>query len=389
MDFALADEHAALRKMLRSFFEEEAPTHVIAELDAAQRFPVEIWRKMADLGLCGLTVDEKYGGSAADEISLCIVAEEMSRAGSSLAYAYIPTVTFCARAVQQFGTDEQKNEILPKIAAGDLQISLSLTEAQVGSDLAGLATTAVRDGDDYIVNGHKTFTTGADTSDYLLTFVRTNTQIPATKGMSVLLIPRTTPGLTIRPLRKIAGQAVHTCEIFLDDVRVSGNALLGELDHGASILFALLNGERIALGAHGVGIAQGALDLALKHACQREQFGQPVADFQAVGHMLADMAMDIEAARLLVYQAAWKKQNGLPHSMDASMAKVRGSEAGSRCAGRGMEIIGGGSYLVDFGMERYYREAKLYEIAGGSNQIQRNMILKYLREPAKQKQGSR
>jgi len=171
--------------------------------------------------------------------------------------------------------------------------------------------------------------------------------------MSVLLIPRTTPGLTIRPLRKIAGQAVHTCEIFFDDARVPGNALLGEVDHGASILFALLNGERIALGAHGVGIAQGRSRPALKHASQREQFGQPVADFQAVGHMLADMAMDIEAARLLVYQAAWKKQNGLPHSMDASMAKVRGSEAGSRCAGRGMEIIGGGSYLVDFGMERY------------------------------------
>lgn len=380
MDFTITPEQEELQRMLRSFFEKEAPTHVIAELDRDERYPAEIYAKMADLGLCGITIDEQYGGSPADEISICIVAEEMARAGAALVYAFIPTVTFCAKGIQQFGTDEQKKAYLPEVAAGRMRFAMGLSEPDSGSDLGSLATRAVRDGDDFMVNGQKIFTTGADTADFIFAFVRTEIGSIGARGVSVLLVPRETEGVTVVPLRKLAGQGTHTCEVFLDDVRVPGENLVGELHRGAEIIFELLDGERIVVGGQGCGIAQAALDTALRHAVERRQFGQPIADFQAVGHMLADMAMDVEAARLITWRAAWKKENGLPCSMDASMAKVIGSETATRCVNRGMQILGGYSYMVEYGMERLWREVKLNEIAGGTNQIQRNIILRQLRQ---------
>ncbi|MGE3619354.1 MAG: acyl-CoA dehydrogenase family protein [Acidimicrobiia bacterium] len=379
MDFALSDEHVELQAMLRSFFEKEAPTHLVAEWDRNEQFPTELYRKVAELGLCGITIAPEYGGSPADEISICVIAEEMARAAGCLVYAFIPTVTFCAKGIQGFGTEDQKREILPQVAAGTMRLAMGLSEPDAGSDLTGLATRAVRDGDDYVVTGQKIFTTGADTAQYIFCFVRTNPDAPNSQGMSVLLIPTDAPGVTIHPLRKLSGQGTHTCEVFLDEVRVPASAMVGEPGQGLSIIFQLLDGERIIVGAQGCGIGQGALDMALRHAAEREQFGRPIADFQAIGHMLADMALDIEMARLITYKAAWKKQNGLPCSMEASMAKIAGSEAGSRCATRGMQILGGYSYMVEYGMERLYRETKLNEIAGGSNQIQRNIVLKNLR----------
>ncbi|HEY1278111.1 MAG TPA: acyl-CoA dehydrogenase family protein [Acidimicrobiales bacterium] len=378
MDFALTAEHEALQRTLRTFFEKEAPHSLIAELDREERFPTELYQKMADIGLCGVTIAEEYGGSAADEISVCIVAEEMARAAACLVYAHAPTVTFCARGIQQFGTREQMQRLLPAIAAGRMRLAMGLSEPDAGSDLTHLSTRAARDGDDYVVNGQKIFTTGADTADYIFAFVRTAPASSA-RSLSILLVPRDAPGVTVRTLRKLSGQAVHTCEVFLDDVRVPAANLLGEEGNGLPLIFDLLDGERILLGANGCGIAQGALDLALRHADERRQFGQRIADFQAVGHTLADMAVEIDAARLLVWRAAWKKQHGLPCSMDASMAKIAGTRAATRCAERGMQILGGYSYMVEYGMERYYREAKLTEIVGGTNEIQRNIILRHLR----------
>ena len=379
MDFAVSDEHQALRKTLRSFFEKEAPIDVIAELDREERFPTEIYAKMADLGLCGIAIDEAYGGSAADETSICIVVEEVARAGATLAYAFIPTATFCAKGINRYGTEAQKQAYLPEIAAGRMRMAMGLSEPDAGSDLAHLTTRAIRDGDDWIVKGQKIFTTGADTAEFIFGFVRTYPEAAGTRGLSVLLIPREAEGVTVRPLRKLAGQGTHTCEVFLDDVRVSGENLVGEPNRGAEIIFGLLDAERITVGAQGCGIGQRALDIALAHAQDRVQFDQPIIDFQAVGHMLADMAMDIEMARLITWKAAWRLQNGLPCSMEASMAKVAGSEAGTRTINRGMQILGGYSYMVEYGMERLWRETKLNEIAGGTNQIQRNIIVKHLR----------
>lgn len=379
MDFILSAEHGQLRSTLREFFAREAPTAVIAQLDREERFPTELYAKMADLGLCGLSFGAEYGGSDADEIAICIAIEEVARTGATLGYAWVPTATFCARGLARFGTHEQRKAFLPEVAAGRLRFAMGLTEPDAGSDLAHLSTRAVRDGDDFVIRGQKVFTTGADTADFIFGFVRTDPDATAARGLSVLLIPGTAPGVTVRKLPKLAGQGTHTCEVFLDDVRVPAENLVGELHRGAQIIFSLLDAERIYVGAQGCGIGQGALDTALAYANQRVQFGVPIVEHQAVGHMLADMAIEVEMARLLVWRAAWKLQNGLPCSMDASMAKVAGSETGTRCANRGMQVLGGYSYMVEYGMERYWRETKLNEIAGGTNQIQRNLIVRHLR----------
>ncbi|MGW1089187.1 acyl-CoA dehydrogenase family protein [Streptomyces sp. NPDC002596] len=378
MDFTISAEHQQLRTTLREFFEAEAPIDEVARFDRDEEFNSDLYRKAAGLGLCGMGFGEEYGGSDADQISICIAVEEVARASAALAYAWLPTATFCAKGIARFGTDEQKKEILPKVADGTVRIAMGLSEPEAGSDLTHLSTRAVRDGDDFVINGQKVFTTGADTADYIFAFVRTDPDASASKGLSVLLIPKGTEGVTVQPLRKLAGQATHTCEVFLHDVRVPKENLVGELGRGSSIIFGLMDAERIYVGAEGTGLGQGALDMALKYARERVQFGKPIIEHQAVAHMLADMALDVQTSRLITWQAAWKLEQGLDCTMEASMAKVHGSEAGTRCAGRGMQILGGYSYMVEYGMERYWRETKLYEIAGGTNQIMRNMIAKQL-----------
>ncbi|AXK32471.1 acyl-CoA dehydrogenase [Streptomyces armeniacus] len=378
MDFTISTEHQQLRETLRAFFEAEAPVEEVARYDREEEFNTELYRKAAGLGLCGMAFGEEYGGSAADQISLCIAVEEVARASAALAYAWLPTATFCAKGIARFGTEEQRKELLPQIAAGTMRMAMGLSEPEAGSDLTHLSTRATRDGDDFVVNGQKVFTTGADTADYLFAFVRTEPGASASKGLSVLLIPREAPGVSIGTLRKLAGQSTHTCEVFLSDVRVPKENLVGELGDGVAIIFGLLDAERIYVGAEGTGLGQGALDMALKYAKERVQFGKPIIEHQAVGHMLADMAMDVQTARLLTWQAAWRLDRGLDCTMEASMAKVHGSEAGTRCANRGMQILGGYSYMIEYGMERYWRETKLYEIAGGTNQIMRNTIAKQL-----------
>jgi alkylation response protein AidB-like acyl-CoA dehydrogenase len=378
MDFTISSEHQQLRQTLREFFEVEAPVDVVARFDREEEFNSDLYRKVAELGLCGMAFGEEYGGSDADQISICIAVEEIARASAALAYAWLPTATFCAKGVYRFGTEEQKKEILPQVAAGTMRMAMGLSEPEAGSDLTHLSTRAVRDGDDFVVRGQKVFTTGADTADYIFAFVRTDPDAPASRGMSVLLVPRDAEGLSVRPLRKLAGQSTHTCEVFFNDVRVPKENLVGELGDGVQIIFGLLDAERIYVGAEGTGLGQGALDMALKYAKERVQFGKPIIEHQAVGHMLADMAMDVQTARLITWQAAWRLEQGLDCRLEASMAKVYGSEAGSRCAARGMQILGGYSYMVEYGMERYWRETKLYEIAGGTNQVMRNVIAKQL-----------
>jgi alkylation response protein AidB-like acyl-CoA dehydrogenase len=267
-------------------------------------------------------------------------------------------------------------KILPGIARGEITFAMGLTEPDVGSDLTHLATRARKDGDSYVVNGQKVFTTGADTADYIFLFVRTDATESASRGLSVLLVPRTTPGVTVRPLRKLSGQGTHTCEVFLEDVRVPLTALVGEENHGAKVIFSLLDVERIYVGAQACGIAQGAFDVAVRYANERKQFGKPIIEHQAVGHMIADMAYEIEMIRLLTWRAAWKIQSGIPCSVDASMVKIAGSEACTRVVSMAMQVLGGYSYTTDFPLERYWRETKLNEIAGGTNQIQRNIIAK-------------
>ncbi len=378
MDFSLPPTHEEFRSQLRRFFAEEARPVTVSGWDRTATFPTEVYEKMAELGLCGLAFGEEYGGSGGDELSVCIAVEEVARASATLAYAWVPTATFCAKGIARYGTEEQRQSLLPEVAKGRMRFAMGLSEPDAGSDLGGLSTRAERRGGGFVVNGQKVFTTGADSAAYIFCFVRTDPDSRGSHGLSVLLVPTDAEGVTIRPLTKLAGQGTHTCEVFFDNVEVGEDQLVGELDRGARIVFGLLDGERIYVGAQGCGVGAGALEIALNHARQRVQFGVPIIEHQAVGHMLADMAIDIETARLLVWRAATKLEAGLPCSLDASMAKVAGSEAGTRCAARGMQILGGYSYMVEYGMERYWRETKLYEIAGGTNQIQRNIIAKHL-----------
>jgi alkylation response protein AidB-like acyl-CoA dehydrogenase len=379
MDFQLSAEHQELSRTLRAFFEKEAPHEMVMELDRNEQYPAELYAKVAEIGLCGITIPEEYGGTPADEIALCIISEEMSRASAALVYAFIPTVTFAAKGIAEYGTEAQRRDLLPRVAAGTLRFAIGLTEPDAGSDLTHLKTQAVPDGEDYLIRGQKVFTTGADTADYIFAFVRTGSRsVSASGALSVVLVPTDAPGVTIRPLRKLAGQATHTCEVFFGDVRVPGGNVVGEIGDGVRMIFSLLDRERILAGAQSCGIAQGAFDYAYRYAHEREQFGHPIVEFQAIGHMLADMAMDIEAARLLTFQAAWRLQQGFPVSAAASMAKVFASEVATRCASKGMQVLGGYSYMQEYPMERYYRESKLNEIAGGTNQILRTRIVRYL-----------
>lgn len=378
MDFELGEERRQLRDTLRGFFRREAPTAEISRLDREGIFPREIYNKMADMGLCGITIPEEFGGSPMDEISRCVVMEEIARAGGCLIYAFAPSVAFCGVGIQRYGTEEQKQKFLPGIAQGKIRMAMGLSEPNSGSDLASLATKAVLDGDEYVINGQKIWTTGADTAEYILAFVRTDNEARGHRGLSILVVDRTTPGITVRPIPKLAAQATHTCEVFFDNVRVPTSNLLGPVGGGAKLIFSLLDAERVYVAAQACGIAQGAFEQALNYAKQRKQFGTEIINHQAVGHMLAEITAEIQAARLVCWQAAWRLDQGLPCSTEASIAKIIATETATRCINKAMQVMGGYSYAVEFPLERYWRETKLFEIAGGSTQIQKNIIVKNL-----------
>ena len=378
MDFELEDHHRDLKANLRSFFSAEAPPTLITELDSTETFPALILDRFADLGLWGLAFPEEFGGSPVDEVSRCIVVEEMHRAGACLSYAFMPTALYCAPAIAKFGTAEQAGELLPEIAAGRVLVAMGLTEPEAGSDLMSLSSRATRDDDEWVVRGQKVFTTGADSSRYIFTLVRTDPNSERHRGLSIFIVPTDSEGVTIQPLKKLAGQATHTCEVWFDDVRVPATALLGEEGQGAAIALSQLDADRVYTAAQSFGTAQGAFDLALQHAKERIQFGRPIIEHQAIGHALADMAMRIDSGRLLTWRAAKLLEEGKRCSLEAAMAKIVASEAATFCASQGMQILGGYSYIVESGMERYYREAKIQEIFAGTNQVLRNVMVREL-----------
>ncbi|HEY1510168.1 MAG TPA: acyl-CoA dehydrogenase family protein [Solirubrobacteraceae bacterium] len=376
MDFSLTPEQVQIRRTLRTFFEREAPVSVIAELDATETYPAQILDRMAELGLWGIAVPDDYGGSWADRVTRCVVIEEIQRAGSCLGYAFIPTALFCCEAIGQFGTEAQRRDWLPQLAAGRMRCAMALSEPDSGSDLMSLATRATVDDDHLVIRGQKIFTTGADAADAILTLVRTDSTASPRHGLSFVMVAKGTPGVTVTPLRKLAGQGTHTCEVFFDDARVDLDCVVGEIGSGASIVFELMNADRVYTAAQSLGIAQGAFDMARRYACERRQFGKAIVHHQAVGHMLADMEIAVESARVLTYLAATRLEEGAPCTREASMAKIVASEAGSLCASHGMQVLGGYSYMVEYGMERYYREAKIQEIFAGTNQILRNVLVR-------------
>ncbi|TAK31093.1 MAG: acyl-CoA dehydrogenase, partial [Chloroflexota bacterium] len=291
---------------------------------------------------------------------------------------FVSVAVFGGGALMECGTEEQRQRILPGLGKGETIIVFALTEPNSGSDAAALRTTADADGDDFVLNGSKIFCTGALIADYIVTVVRTNRSVPNHKGLSLFLVDRKSPGLSIRPLPKLGYKAIQTCEVGYDNVRVPRANLMGEVDQGWPLLLRTLDVERISTAAMAVGMSDGAFSYALQYSKEREQFGQPIGKFQVISHMLADMAAETEVGRLLTYQAASKKTQGIPCSLEASMAKAYSTELATRTATRGMQIMGGYGYMMEYDMQRYYREAKLLEVAGGSNQIQHEIIAKLI-----------
>jgi alkylation response protein AidB-like acyl-CoA dehydrogenase len=379
MDFELSPEQRLLRDTMRDFVDDKIRP-VAQEWEASGRYPDEIVAGLADMGLFGLMVPEEYGGMAADMVSLAIVFEEISRGWMGVA-GILGSHSLSCWMIARFGTDEQKAAYLPALATGSRRTGIGLTEPGAGSDLQGISTTARRDGDSYVVSGAKTWITNARHADPLPVLVKTDPAAqPAHAGMSVLLIEAGTPGFAVvRDLPKLGYRGPETCELLLDEVRVPASALLGGTEgRGLQQVLAALETGRINVSARAVGVAQEAYDQALRYAGQREAFGQKISGFQAVQLRLADMAIKLQAARLMTYWAAAKADAGQRTDLESGMAKVFASEVAQECAFDAMQIHGGYGYSREFVVERLYRDAPLMIIGEGTNDILRTVIARAL-----------
>ena len=373
MDFSLTDEQQLLKDMLREFLTSFCTNEWASETEKRGAYPYDLFERLAELGLYGLVVPEEYGGSGGGMTEAVIVSEELGRISGSAVMTHMPSAVFGGYALLAAG-DELKARFLPQLAEGKLRLSFALTEPDAGSDAAAVRTRAVRDGDDWVLNGAKIFATGANVADYLVLTARTGTAEERHRGLTLFLVDAKAPGITTGHIEKIGHHAVHSPEVGLNDVRVPGDMLISEVGGAWSALTDVMDAERIAVGGQCTGLSERCIELALEYGLQRQQFGRPVATFQALSHMLAEMETELSASRLLTYHAAWLKDAGKPCSKAASIAKVYATEVASRTASRALQIHGGYGYTVEYEVSRHFVEAKLYEVGGGSTQVQRNII---------------
>ncbi|MCS6886686.1 acyl-CoA dehydrogenase [Chloroflexus sp.] len=373
MEFQLSEDQQMLRDMVRQFAEKEAkPT--VAERDEHAIWPADLVRKMGELGLMGVAVSEEYGGAGMDYVSYAIVIEELSRVDASLGVIASVNNSLVCYGIEKFGTEEQKRELLTPLASGRMLGAFSLSEPGAGSDAAAQRTTAVRDGDYYIINGVKNWVTNGDHADTIILMAMTDPS-KGVKGITAFLVDTHAPGCrVVKVENKLGIRSAHSCQMAYDDYRLPAWRRLGEEGQGFKIAMTILNAGRIGIAAQAVGIAQGAYEAALEYSKVREQFGKPIHEFQAVGFTLADMATRIKAARLLTYEAAWRKDNGLDFIKDASMAKLFASETAMWVATKAVQLHGSNGYSKEYPVERFFRDAKITEIYEGTSEIQRLVI---------------
>jgi len=379
MDFELNEEQKAFQKALRSFVDKEIMP-VAIEWEHSGRYPTEIVDHMKKMGLFGITIPEEYGGLDLDMVSFCLVYEEIARGWMGVA-GILGSHGLSAWMIAHHGTEEQKNSILPKLATGEWRTGIGLTEPGAGTDLQGIATTARLDGDHYIVNGTKTWITNARHANLLPVLVKTDTQAePRHKGMSVLLIDATTEGFSVsKDIGKLGYKGTESCEVILDNVRVPVSALLGGIEgRGMQQVLSGLEIGRLNIAARSVGIAQAAWDAALSYSRQREAFGKPISEFQAIQLKLAEIATQLQASRLLTYWAASKADAGESVDMEAGMAKYFASEAAIQASMEAMRVHGGYGYSTEYVVERLYRDSILMSIGEGTNDIMKTIIAKSL-----------
>jgi short-chain 2-methylacyl-CoA dehydrogenase len=375
MDFDLSREHELLRETVRAFAEERiAP--VAEELDREHRFPYDIVAELADLGLMGIPVPEEYGGAGGDTLSYAIAIEELTRIDSSVAITVAAHTSLGTMPFLLFGSDEQKRKWIPDLASGRKLAAFGLTEPGAGSDAGAARTTAELEGGEWVVNGSKIFITNAGTD---ITACVTITARTGEDEISNIVVPNGTPGYVISaPMRKLGWRASDTRELSFEGCRVPEGNLLGPRGAGFRQFLEILDGGRISVAAMGLGLAQGAYELANSYAREREQFGRPISSFQAVQFALADMATELEAARGLVYKAAWLKDQGREFAKEAAIAKLYTGELSKRVVDKALQIHGGYGFMDEYAISRLYRDQKVLEIGEGTNEVQRMVIARHL-----------
>jgi len=373
MDFELTDEQQLIREAVREFAETEV-TPIAAELDRDHRFPRELLPRLAEMNLMGMPYPEKEGGAGADYVSYVISIEELSRACASTAVIVSAHTSLATWPIFKFGTQAQKDQYLNDMASGRRLGAFALTEPAAGTDAGAGTATATMHADGYALNGSKMFITNAPYADVYVAFAKTDPE-RGTRGMSAFIVEKDTPGFSVGEAEhKLGIRGSSTPPVYFSDCRVPREALLGGEGDGFKIAMATLDGGRIGIAAQALGIAQAALDASVAYAKERVQFGKPIATLQAIQWMIADMATEIDAARLLVYRAASCVDNGRPYSTEGAMAKLFASETATRVAGKAIQIHGGYGYTESYPVERNYRDAKITEIYEGTSEVQRMVI---------------
>jgi len=375
VNFDLEQEHELIRDTVRQFaLEKVAP--VAEELDREKRFPYELVAELAELGLMGMTIPEEYGGAGADTVSYAIAIEELTRIDSSVAITVAAHHSLGTLPIWYFGSEEQKREWIPDLATGKKLAAFGLTEANAGSDAGATRTTAKLEDGEWVVDGSKIFITNAGTD---ITACVTITAVTGDGEISNIVVPNGVPGYVIsEPMQKLGWRASDTRELSFQGARVPEGNLLGPRGEGFRQFLKILDGGRISVAAMGVGLAQGAYDLAFLYAKDRQQFGRPISQFQAVQEKLVDMATEIEAARSLVYKAAWEKDQGRDFAQTAAMAKLFSGELSHRAANWSLQIHGGYGFMDEYAISRLYRDQKILEIGEGTNEVQRMVIARHL-----------
>jgi alkylation response protein AidB-like acyl-CoA dehydrogenase len=375
LNFDLEQEHELVRSTVREFAQKRVAP-VAEELDRESRFPYDLVAELGELGFMGMTISEEYGGAGADTVSYAIAVEELTRVDSSVAITMAAHHSLGTLPIDYFGNEEQKREWLPDLASGKKLAAFGLTEPEAGSDAGATRTRAeLRDGR-WVINGSKVFITNAGTD---ISGLVTITALTGEGEVSNIVVPNGTPGYEISPqMRKLGWRASDTRELSFKDAAVPEENLLGPRGEGFKQFLEILDGGRISVAAMGVGLAQGAYDLAFRYAQEREQFGKPIAGFQAVQFQLADMAVELEAGRNLVYKAAWLKDEGRPFAKEAAMAKLYTGELSHRVANAALQIHGGYGFMEESAISRLYRDQKILEIGEGTNEVQRMVIARHL-----------
>lgn len=373
MNFALTREQEFVRQMVREFAETEVKP-LAAEIDITEEFPMENVKKMGKLGMMGIPFSKEFGGAGGDVISYAITVEELSRVCASTGVIVSAHTSLCASVINEHGTPAQKEKYLPALAKGEKIGAFGLTEPNAGTDAAGQQSIAVDMGDHYILNGSKIFITNGGVAEVFIVFAMTD-RSKGTKGISAFIVEKGMPGFSIGKVEEKLGiRASSTTELIFEDVKVPKENLLGKEGKGFGIAMKTLDGGRIGIAAQALGIAQGAFDEAVSYMKERKQFGKQLYKFQGLSWMMADMEVAIETARLLVYKAAWKKENKMPYSVDAAMAKLHAANVAMDVTTKVVQIFGGYGYTKEYPVERMMRDAKITEIYEGTSQVQKMVI---------------